>query len=166
MAKHSKSVVKRLVGSAQGRRTCTTPCSGQLTLGGPGVQVGEELAAVRVTQGDTDRIDTYIHPDATIWDAEQPDLVQGRSGLNAIRSSRQVGPDAPVVIDVVAESPVIDIFDDFAVDRHYLTVHYAADGHASDRIRNTGVWRRTSEGWKIVHNHEDLLTIPSGSKES
>jgi ketosteroid isomerase-like protein len=31
-------------------------------------------------------------------------------------------------------------------------------------VRNTGVWRRTGDGWRLAHNHEDLLPEATGAE--
>jgi ketosteroid isomerase-like protein len=100
---------------------------------------------------DTERIDRRIDPDATIWDSDEPDLVRGRAELDALRRRR---PPGPLPSELRAEDPVIDVWGDVALVRHVLTV--VEDGR-STRIRNTSVWRRTADGWRAVHNHEDVL---------
>ncbi|MET7303479.1 DUF4440 domain-containing protein [Embleya sp. NPDC005575] len=113
------------------------------------------------TAGDRERIDSRIHPEATIWDSAAPELLFGRADLDRIRAARPVGPDAPVVTGIHASDEVIDVWDDTALARYTLRVDFApaADGStpASEHIRNTAVARRFDHGWLVVHNHEDLL---------
>jgi hypothetical protein len=113
------------------------------------------------TAGDRERIDSRIHPEATIWDSAAPELLFGRADLDRIRAERPVGPGAPVVTGIHASDEVIDVWDDTALARYTLRVEFApgADGvtPAPERIRNTAVARRTAQGWLVVHNHEDLL---------
>lgn len=101
--------------------------------------------------GDKERIDRHIDPDATIWDSDEPDLVRGRAELDALRRRRPLGTRPS---ELRAEDPVIDVWGDVALVRHVLTV---VQDDRSARIRNTSVWRRTADGWRAVHNHEDLL---------
>lgn len=110
---------------------------------------------------DRPRIDKHIHPECTIWDSGHEALVRGLDGLNEVRAARPVGGDEIPVTSLEASDPVIDVWGDTAVLRHMLIVHFA-DDHPDERIRNTGVWRRTAEGWRVVHNHEDVLS-PSSS---
>jgi hypothetical protein len=101
-------------------------------------------------------VDGHIHVDATIWDSEEPDLAMGLAGLNAIRGRRPAAQDGPKVTQIESLNPVIDVYDDWAIARYWLIVHFA-DGSTPERIRNTGVWRKFPERWQLVHNHEDKL---------
>ncbi|MEY2822804.1 MAG: hypothetical protein RLZZ485_440, partial [Actinomycetota bacterium] len=56
-----------------------------------------------------------------------------------------------------ATDPVITIYGDMAVNRHYLKVIYS--DAPSREVRNTGVWKRFPQGWQLVHNHEDELPL-------
>ena len=98
-------------------------------------------------------IDARISPDATMWDAFHEPLIRGRDELDAVRDARPADGGQPA--DLRAHDPVIDVFGDVALVRHLLTVVYP-DGR-EQRLRNTGVWRRSDDGWLCVHNHEDLL---------
>lgn len=105
---------------------------------------------------DRARIDQHIHEDATVWDSEEPDLAVGKAELDAIRERRPTDPTSPVVVDLQASSPVIDVWGDTAVCRHLLDVTFAGDV-PPQHVRNTGVWRRVDGRWVVVHNHEDVL---------
>ncbi|MBV8597901.1 MAG: nuclear transport factor 2 family protein [Actinobacteria bacterium] len=98
--------------------------------------------------GDRTRIDSHLHPDATIWDSSEPRLVRGRAELDALRGRRPPG-EPPASIE--ASDPVIDVWGDTALVRHLLTVG------GDMRVRNTSVWRRRGNEWLCVHNHEDVL---------
>jgi hypothetical protein len=101
--------------------------------------------------GDPARTDRNIDPAATIWDSAEPDLIQGKDELDALRARRP--PSAPPD-ELAATDPVIDVWGDVALVRHLLTV--VVDGETT-RIRNTSVWRRRDDTWLVVHNHEDVL---------
>lgn len=109
---------------------------------------------------DRPRIDRHIHPDCTVWDSEHVALVRGLDGLNAVRAARPTGADKVKVASLEALDPVIDVWGDVAVLRHMLIVRFE-DDIPDERIRNTGVWRRTPDGWLVAHNHEDLLAPPA-----
>ena len=109
---------------------------------------------------DRARIDRHIHPDCTIWDSEHEELVRGLDGLNAVRAARPVGDNEVKVASLEASNPVIDVWGDVAVLRHMLVVRFV-DTIPDERIRNTGVWRRTAQGWLVAHNHEDVLATAS-----
>lgn len=101
--------------------------------------------------------DQYIHEDCTIWDSDETELSLGLAGLNAIRARRPAPADRPKVTEIESLNPVIDVYGDFAVCRHWLVVHFA-DGRKPEHIRNTGVWRKFPQGWQLIHNHEDDVT--------
>lgn len=112
---------------------------------------------------DRPRIDRHIHPDCTVWDSEHETLVRGLDGLNAVRASRSTGDEQPKVASLEAFDQVIDVWGDVAVLRHMLIVRFE-DNAPDERIRNTGVWRRTSDGWLVAHNHEDVLASPASQE--
>ncbi len=103
--------------------------------------------------GDRARTDQYIHADCTIWDSGNWSMVVGLDGLNAVRAARPQGEDLPKVIVLEAQDPVIDIWGDIGVLRHNALVGYEGD-KPDEYLRNTGVWRREPEGWRLVHNQE------------
>lgn len=107
--------------------------------------------------GDRPRIDQHIWVDATIWDSEEPDLAIGRDALDEIRALRPQDDAAPKVADIVASSPVIDVWGDTAVCRHLIDVTFVDDAAPTQHVRNTGVWRRIDGRWLVAHNHEDVL---------
>lgn len=111
--------------------------------------------------GDRARIDRHILPEATIWDSEYPALARGRAELDAIRATRPTGPGAPRVVAIDTYQPEISIWGDAAVARHVLAVRF--ESGATEVVRNTGVWRRTDEGWRLAHNHEDVLPESTGT---
>ena len=108
------------------------------------------------TSGDRERIDQYIAEDVTLWDSSERDLAFGKKGLNEVRARRPKDDLAPKVTKLDSYSPVIDIFGDLAICRHYLRVTFDT-GLQSPEIRNTAVWKKFPQGWQIIHNHEDEL---------
>jgi len=125
--------------------------------------VNEDAAAIWRAQqemyagfeaGNRARTDQYIHESCTIWDSGHWAMVTGVAGLNDIRAARPTGPDLPVVASLTAYDPRIDVVGDIAIARHLARVVYEGDEPDKD-IRNTGIWRRFNEGWKLVHNHEE-----------
>jgi hypothetical protein len=108
---------------------------------------------------DRPKIDQFINEDCTVWDSSERDLAFGLSGLNEVRARRPEGDSGPQVEKIDAYDPVINVFEDFAVVRHYLRVTYKNDELPSREIRNTGVWRKFPQGWQIIHGHEDELPI-------
>lgn len=105
---------------------------------------------------DRARADSFISDEATMWDSEYVPLLRGLDALNALRNARPPAEDASLVTGIDVTEPVVDVWGDVAVAKHVFTVHFA-DGRPDEVVRNTGVWRRTSDGWKIFHNHEDVV---------
>lgn len=105
------------------------------------------------------KIDQFIHEDCTVWDSHERDLAFGIKGLNEVRARRPQDPSAPQVERIDATDPVITIYGDMAVARHYLKVIYVNNASPSREIRNTGVWKKFEKGWQLVHNHEDELPL-------
>ena len=105
------------------------------------------------------KIDKIINEDCTVWDSTERDLAFGIKGLNEIRGRRPNDPNAPQVEKIDATDPVIDVYGDFAIARHYLKVVYKNNASPTREVRNTGIWRRFSQGWQLIHNHEDELSL-------
>ncbi|CAB4817860.1 MAG: DUF4440 domain-containing protein [Actinobacteria bacterium] len=111
------------------------------------------------TEKNRPKIDKFIHEDCTVWDSSERDMAFGLKGLNEVRGRRPNDPTAPQVARIDAADPVIDIYGDFAVARHYLKVVYIDNASPTREIRNTGIWRKFPQGWQIIHNHEDELPL-------
>ena len=101
--------------------------------------------------------DKHIHADVTLWDSVEEQLIFGLSGLNALRDRRPNNPDGPKVLKIDNINPVISVINDFAIARYELVIHFD-DNTASEHIRNTAIWRKFSSGWKVIHNHEDVIS--------
>ena len=108
---------------------------------------------------DRPKIDQFIHEDCTMWDSSERDLGFGLADLNKIRARRPNDPSAPKPLRIDATDPVITIYGDIAVARHYLKVFYVNDSAPTREVRNTGVWKKFPQGWQLIHNHEDELPL-------
>ena len=98
----------------------------------------------------------HIALDATLWDADEPQLVHGLAELELTRD-RRVSSDSSLV-SISPEPPVIDVWGSTALVRHYFEVTLATpSGTELTRVRNTSVWREIAGRWMIVHNHEDAI---------
>lgn len=111
--------------------------------------------------GDRARIDACLDPGATIWDFAGGPLVEGRAELEPLRAERPAAGDGPMETGLHAYDPVVDVFGDTALLRHWLRVTFAPapDGTAllPELSRNTAVLRRAADGgWLIVRLHEDV----------
>ena len=113
--------------------------------------------------GDRARIDSHLHPDATMWDTDEPELIRGAAELTALRERRPAGDDpaaGTAVVALDAVDPVIDVWGDVALARHWVTVRFAGDATPPQDVRVTTVWRRVAGRWLAVHNHEDVRASP------
>ncbi|MBK3571163.1 DUF4440 domain-containing protein [Streptomyces sp. MBT62] len=117
------------------------------------------------TAGDRERIDSFLDPEATIWDSATRELIRGRTELNRVRDGRPTSEDGPEETGLTAYDQVVDVFGDLAVARYWLRVDYRAAPPELARI--TAVLRRAGSGghWLVVHLHEDIhgqLTADGG----
>ncbi|RFA22810.1 nuclear transport factor 2 family protein [Subtercola boreus] len=99
--------------------------------------------------------DANISPDATMWDSDALPLIHGRAELDAIRDARPPRTPADPVVSIEAIAPEVRIFGDTAVLLHHLDVD-PGTGSPAQSVRNTSVWRRDADRWRLVHNHEDV----------
>ncbi len=111
---------------------------------------------------DRDRIDRWIDPTATIWDAVHEPIANGLDDLNRIRAGRPQGTDRPVVTAMTVNSPIISVYGDTAIGRHVLHVESASatrrDARTSEVVRVSSAWRRVADRWWLVHSHEDIYS--------
>jgi hypothetical protein len=106
--------------------------------------------------GDRELSNRHIAVDATLWDAGEPQLIQGLAELELTRDRR--GTAGGSLVTISPEPPVIDVWGATALVRHYFEVTVAtASGTELTRVRNTSVWREISGRWVVVHNHEDPI---------
>lgn len=105
---------------------------------------------------DRARIDGHLDPDVTLWDTDEAELIIGLPALNAVRDLRPAHPAGPAVVALEAVDPVIDVWGDVALARHWLTVRFADDAALPQDVRVTAVWRLVDGRWRAVHNHEDV----------
>ena len=110
--------------------------------------------------GDRARIDGHLHPDVTLWDTDEAELIVGLAALGAVRDRRPAVSAAPVVVALDAADPVIDVWGDVALARHWVTVRFADDAAAAQDVRVTTLWRWVDGRWLAVHNHEDVRASP------
>lgn len=109
-------------------------------------------------QGDRQRFDTHLDIELTAWESHLPRLVD-REGLDSYRDNRT--PDeTPRVTEMRIVDPAIDVWGDRALARYELiSIPVDADDPVQFR-RVTDVLRRTSDGWRIIHHHAELVKEP------
>jgi len=106
--------------------------------------------------GNRELSNRHIAPDATLWDAAEPQLIHGLAELELTRDRRVSGDSS--LVSISPEPPVIDVWGSTALVRHYFEVTLAtAAGTELIRVRNTSVWREVAGRWVVVHNHEDAI---------
>ncbi|MET3805812.1 ketosteroid isomerase-like protein [Nakamurella sp. UYEF19] len=105
---------------------------------------------------DRPRIDAHLHPDATFWDTDEPELISGRAELDAVRDRRPAADGGRTVTALDGVDPVIDVWGDTALARHWVTVRFSSNDVPAQSVRVTTVWRLTDGRWLAVHNHEDV----------
>ncbi len=110
--------------------------------------------------GDRSRIDSHLHPQGTFWDSAEAELIRGKAELDAARHRRPPAAGAPVVVELTAVDPVVDVWGDTALARHWLTVRFEDGTPSPESVRVTTVWRFTDGSWLAVHNHEDVRAVP------
>jgi SnoaL-like domain len=111
--------------------------------------------------GDRELGNRHIAPDATLWDASEPQLIRGLAELEQTRDRRASADTTLVAIS--PEPPLIDVWGSTALVRHYFEVTLAtASGTELIRVRNTSVWREVAGRWVAVHNHEDVIGPGTG----
>jgi len=106
------------------------------------------------------RIDRNLDSNGTFWDSEEAELICGKAELDAARDRRPLAGDGPTVVALEATDPVIDVWVDTALARHWLTVGFAQDTRPAESVRVTTLWRRERSQWLAVHNHEDVRSSP------
>jgi hypothetical protein len=100
----------------------------------------------------------HIARHATLWDADEPQLINGLAELELTRDRRVAGESS--LVSILPEPPVIDVWGSTALVRHYFEVTVATtSGTELTRIRNTSVWREIAGRWMVVHNHEDAIGV-------
>lgn len=112
-------------------------------------------------QFDPSLVEQCDAPECTIWDLFEPQLVQGGSAARAKFRTKDMSDSerrGPLSIDI--ETPVIDVWGDFAVARYYLDYEFQPPGALQGRVRITTVARRIDGEWRRVHHHEGI--VPTG----
>jgi ketosteroid isomerase-like protein len=112
------------------------------------------------TAGDRERIDSFLDPEATVWDSATPELLCGKTELDRVRDGRPTENGAPAETALTAYDQVVDVFGDLAVARYWLRVDFRTGPPAL--ARNTALLRRThlDDHWLVIHLHEDIQSAP------
>ncbi len=130
--------------------------------------VREVLEAVwrHFAEQDPDSMLSLLHDSCTIWDIFQPDLVNKRSLQDYVQKDFDQSA-ARGKLTYSMHDFNIDVWDDTALARFYLTYDYQPPNPAAGTGRITVVLRRFPQGWRFVHVHEGHVPqgIPPVDKE-
>jgi len=108
---------------------------------------------------DPDAMLALLHDSCTIWDIFQPDLVTKRSLTDYVEKDFDQSA-ARGALTYSMHDFKIDLWDDTALARFYLTFDYQPPNPTAGTGRITVVLRRFPEGWRFVHVHEGH--VPEG----
>ncbi|MQA03317.1 MAG: hypothetical protein GEV07_11510 [Streptosporangiales bacterium] len=121
------------------------------------VQVIEDLYQAL---GDRPAFDRQLDPDVTVWESDAEQLLTGLAELDRLRDARaERSGDGPAPQSVAAEGIKVDGWDDAAVAKYLLRVHYGDPAIADRCFRVTDVLRHGDTGWRIVHHHAEALSL-------
>lgn len=147
------------------------PAPGGARPGGAPADLAEVWAVITgmykgYTAGDRERIDSFLDPEATVWDSATPELLCGKTELDRVRDGRPTADGAPAETCLTAYGQVVDVFGDLAVARYWLRVDFRAASPAL--ARNTAVLRRAQPDghWLLVHLHEDIQNPPEQGRDA
>ena len=93
-----------------------------------------------------------------MFDSDAMPLIHGKAELDAIRDARPARAATDPIVRIRARAPEVRVWGDTAVLLHVLAVD-PGDGGLEQAVRNTSVWRRGADRWRMVHNHEDVVAI-------
>ena len=103
-------------------------------------------------------VDAFMHPDATIWDSDAPQLLHGKADLDRVRNTRPVTSADQAETVLTPHDQVIDVFGDLALARYWLRVELPSK--TVHLVRNTALLARAHDNetdrWLFIHLHEDV----------
>jgi ketosteroid isomerase-like protein len=108
---------------------------------------------------DPDAMLALLDDSCTIWDIFQPALVT-KSTLTDYVAKDFDQSAARGKLTYSMDNFVIEVWDDTALARFYLTYDYQPPNPAAGTGRITVVLRRFPQGWRFVHVHEGQ--VPAG----
>ncbi|QOR70966.1 nuclear transport factor 2 family protein [Ruania alkalisoli] len=118
--------------------------------------VAETIRSLYLALGDRAAFDAHLAEDITIWESDAPDLIDGVSGLDALRderAGRASAADSAAPAWVAPEDIRVDRWAEAAVARFVLRAHYP--DREDETFRVTDVLTPVGGRWKIVHHHAE-----------
>ena len=107
--------------------------------------------------GETNKIEDFLHENATVWDVFTPDLIRGKEQLEEFHKKDQEQKNSRGALSIDIEKPLITVREDSAIALYYLNFKYEEPDAISGRVRITDIFSRDETGWKIIHHHEGMV---------
>ena len=107
--------------------------------------------------GETNKIEDFLHENATVWDVFTPDLIKGKTQLEEFHKKDQEQKNSRGALSIDIEQPMITVKENLAIALYYLDFSYQEPNAISGRVRITDIFSRDETGWKIIHHHEGMV---------
>ena len=107
--------------------------------------------------GETNKIEDFLHENATVWDVFTPDLIRGKEQLEEFHKRDQEQKNSRGALAINIEKPMITVKANSAIALYYLDFSYQEPNAISGRVRITDIFSKDGVEWKIIHHHEGMV---------